>query len=226
MSLMSEEIVTLYRKRQELRNRIRACTACDLHRHCTSPVPWSGPAPSEVCVIGEAPGAQEDKRGEPFVGPAGEELRRWLVPRGMDEVAFVNAVCCYPRRTPTSSERAACKGNLNDQLEFIAPTYALVVGGVAVASVLTAAVRMGEIRGLWFRINNDRTWALATWHPAAVLRNPALREQAKEDVAFFAMIAAEQMHPPLNEWCIKCGDFPVEYRYDLPLCEKHKGVKW
>lgn len=217
-------------ERYELRSTIRSCTACDLHTRCNSPVPFSGPAPSEVAVVGEAPGRTEDEAGEPFVGPAGKELRQWLDEAGLDEnaVAFVNAVCCYPNRTPTSKERDACGDNLRAQLSFISPGYTLVVGGVALSSLFSASVRMGEIRGLWFRTNRgvEGLRALATWHPAAVLRNPALREQAIDDVRFFGIIAREQMDPPLNEWCVKCGEFPVEYRYDLPLCERHKAVKW
>lgn len=211
--------------RYELRNRIRACTLCGLHAYGSGPVPFSGYDPCDLVVIGEAPGKKEDEEGVPFVGPAGQELHRWLADAGFTgTVAYMNVVCCYPGRTPTSKERDACSGNLAAQLAFLQPSYALVVGGIALSALVDTSIRVGEVRGLWFRINDGRTWALTTWHPAAVLRNPLLRAQAVEDVMMLTMIAREEMIPPLNEWCIKCGDFPSVYKRDFPLCERHSKI--
>src|SRR5580698_6212725 len=128
------------------RARILSCTACDLRDRATSPVPFSGSNPNHIVVIGEAPGATEDKLGEPFVGPAGELLRRALdqaffssglpvaidpIERTSDFLTYLNVVSCYPaeRRTPTQRQIKTCSGNLWAQLEAIRPSYGLLCGG-------------------------------------------------------------------------------------------------
>ena len=184
--------------RGRLRARVRSCTLCPLHARCASPVPWRGPIRGpetrpRLVVIGEAPGKQEDKAGKPFVGPAGKLMDEWVASlcdefNGLryDEVSFVNAVSCFPNRTPSEREVEACRQTLHAQLAVIDAEYALVVGGVAVSS-FWKKMRIGDIRGRWWGLPimqypdspeshgkpplADR-WipAIATWHPAAVLR--------------------------------------------------------
>lgn len=147
-----------------IRSQILSCTNCPLSSEVT-PVPFSGPSPNPFVVIGEAPGATENKRGEPFVGPAGQLLRRainfsmtkvtssWWTDDS-DEVArihegysdtfsYLNVVSCYPDGTPTRAHIKACAENLWGQLEVIQPSYGLLVGGVAL-SALVPSIQGGK----------------------------------------------------------------------------------
>ena len=205
--------------RTEIRRQIKSCTSCNLHASCTAPVPFSGPSDASVVVIGEAPGKQEDARGEPFVGLSGRLLRAWLAEADfdMETVAFVNVVSCYPNRTPTSREIEACRGNLVSQLAHIGARWHLVLGGVAVNALLPLQLRIGEVRGLWWRMPEDaagegvEAWALATWHPAAVLRNRTLEDQALGDVLYMSMVAQRpDVFVPGNNFCVKCKSPLIE----------------
>src|SRR5437879_6356469 len=171
--------VQTLKARVEVRRSVTNCTSCGLYRDCRSPVPFSGPSPARIAVVGEAPGEKEDQECRPFVGPSGQLAHAWVAKLGLsDEVAWVNVVSCYPHRTPTRQEVDACRGNLERQLGLLAPTYLLLLGGVAVSS-WWPKILMGEIRGLWWRAKlrgmDSPPWALSTWHPAAVLRNRHLQ---------------------------------------------------
>lgn len=214
--------------REAIRESVRGCTSCGLHTSCTRPVPFSGPSPSRVVVVGEAPGEREDVEGRPFVGPSGTLARAWIDKLQVGDIAWVNVVSCYPHRTPTRQEVNACRGNLERQLSHLRPTYALLLGGVAVSS-WWPRVRMGEIRGLWWRANvrgmDEALWALATWHPAAVLRNRHLQRDVDEDLDVFAMVL-EQGAPPVSRWCIKCQKREItRWEGDLGYCDLHDPEK-
>lgn len=180
----------------ELRISIKTCTACGLSEKGTLPVPWSGDAP--LAIIGEAPGETEDKQGKPFVGPAGQLLRRAIDrvfgehPSGekvSDYLSYLNVVCCYPSRTPRASEVKACQPNLEAQLAILKPAYAVIVGGVALGAFLPSQARrtrpdgsvvppasLTSLRGKWLLLERDwgHCFALVTWHPSAVLREGGL----------------------------------------------------
>lgn len=171
-----------------VRSSVIQCRACGLSDKRT-PVPFSGPDPARVVVIGEAPGKKEDELRQPFVGPSGGLVRAWLTTAGfeLDDVAFVNVVSCYPERTPTGAEVSACSVNLLAQLQLLQPSFCLLLGGVAL-SAWWDGVRIGEARGLWWkdeRVRSDGPWMLATWHPSAVLRNNSLGAEAQADVFRF-----------------------------------------
>lgn len=146
-------------------------------------------------MLGEAPGRVEDERGEPFVGPAGKLLRKHLVAAGLDprEMAFINTVCCYPARTPTSEEVDACHGNFLAQLTLVRPEFVLVLGAVALNSLRPGA-RISEIRGQpWTRslLAGGRRVYFPTYHPAAVLRNRLLTRVWRTDLENFQRLVME-----------------------------------
>lgn len=234
------------------RAQVLSCTSCSLHTVARRPVPFSGPSPAHIAVIGEAPGEREDEANQPFVGPAGTLARQWLTDAGLqvDDIAFLNVVSCYPRRTPAEREITACRPNLVAQLKAIQPSFILVLGGVSVSTVWNN-VRIGDVRGTWWRyplspqIADTRQhtpnrgyhpWAFATWHPSAVLRNRTLYPQALGDVIRFGMAARGISTPTYPFLCVKCGEYGENYLdpddhdvaeqrgYDgpyLPYCSKH-----
>lgn len=208
---------------------IRECRRCSLADGCRGPVPWDGPVPSDIAVVGEAPGRTEDEEGRPFVGVSGRLARSWIEPR-FGDVAWLNVVSCFPNRTPTKNEVEACRVNLESQLELIKPSKILVFGGVA-ASAWTDH-RIGEIRGRWFRIclreSSMIVWCLATWHPAAVLRNKGLELDVLDDLRVFRESVGPDAIPPyVYQPCIKCGSVMGTHVTDqgIAWCEKHWAWK-
>lgn len=209
-------------------DQVRACRRCPLGSSCKSPVPFSGPVPAHIAVIGEAPGRQEDDAGQPFIGPAGQVARTGLLSAGIDpdSVAWLNVVSCFPNRTPTELEVRECWMNLHDQLEVITPSFCLLFGGVAV-SAWWQNVRIGEVRGRWWKLDGirggrqgtsmgERPWAMATWHPAAILRNRGLHKEMMADIAEFARVAnmgrvltmaGHRVVVPVSPLCLKCREF-------------------
>ena len=109
--------------RLEIVEEILSCSSCELAVNCNSPVPFHGPAPTDICIVGEAPGATEDVEGRPFVGRAGQLIRVALGDVGVDpdSVAWVNTVSCFPHGTPMLRHVDACHELKMLQLELIAP---------------------------------------------------------------------------------------------------------
>lgn len=214
-------------ERKRIRDSVKSCSRCDLRTKCKGPVAFSGTSQPRLVVVGEAPGAEEDEAGAPFVGPSGSLVREWLVDAkwDLDEVAFVNSVACYPRRTPTKDEVNACQENLANQLTHLGADRILVLGGIAVQALRSQEVRIGEIRGLWWRVDRIAlaapAWALATWHPTAVLRNDKLAFEAFDDVDYMTSMIRHEFAPTLGSFCVKCGDPRVDYHVDIPYCAKH-----
>lgn len=189
--------------RSQVRNSIESCRNCSLCDTGSGPIPFRGPSPTKVVVIGEAPGKMEDSVRRPFVGPSGVLAQSTLSSAGLDpeSVAWLNVVSCFPDRTPTRREVEACKGNLHAQLALIRPQYCLLFGGVAVSS-WWPNIRMGDIRGMWWQGHvegyENRPWMMGTWHPSAVLRNSGMdstrgKEFAADVAQFRVGIAAEGM---------------------------------
>jgi uracil-DNA glycosylase len=213
--------------RTNVRQQIASCTNCPLHRGCNSPVAFHGPSPNGIIVVGEAPGSEEDAQGKPFVGPAGQLARELIRGSGMDPetMAWANVVCCYPHRTPTASEVAACKNNLANQISVVHPFFALVFGGIAVSAFHQH--RIGEIRGRWWRMRgvhakHDDPWALATWHPAAALRNVNLVGEIKRDLMLFRLVVEGKAELKVNTSCIKCGAEGSVIEKEIAFCPKHR----
>lgn len=189
----------------------------------SGPVAFSGLAPSTVAVLGEAPGKVEDEQRQPFVGPSGLLIRELMGDIGLDPklLAWTNVVHCFPNRTPTADEVNACRGNVEAELSFIHPFFCLVLGGVAVSHF--HPIRIGEIRGKWWRMRTirDWPWAMATWHPAAALRNADLIPEMKRDLMMFRLVVEGKADLCRQETCVKCG-VPTSYRKDdIAWCLRH-----
>lgn len=212
-------------ERVQIRRRILSCGRCHLATQCTRPVPWHGPAPNPLLVIGEAPGRTEDQEGRPFVGRAGQLLRRLMGEVGIDPdaLAWANTVACFPHRTPTGEEIQACSANLLDTLRVVAPVHVLLVGGVAL-SVWRSDVRITHVRGKAFS-PTGYWWAFPILHPAAALRDPSLVAAIRKDLAAWKGLIDGPGHRMASEECARCGAEVERYDPDgLGWCARHVAV--
>jgi len=175
--------------------QISGCTVCPLAQSRTTVVVGSGPVPAPLLLLGEAPGAQEDATGRPFVGRAGQLLDRLLAEIGIarTDLAVTNVVKCRPpgNRAPARLEIATCRGWLAAQLELIAPRVVVTLGGTATGWALGRGHRLADVRGRSHDI--DGRSVVPTYHPSAGLRfGPAGEPMAllRADLAFAADLAA------------------------------------
>jgi uracil-DNA glycosylase family 4 len=161
-----------------------ACTRCRLSEGRTKVVFGSGHPAAELMFIGEGPGADEDRQGLPFVGAAGELLTRIIqaIEKTRDEVYIANVVKCRPpgNRDPQPDEVTACRGYLDQQIALVRPRVIVALGRVAAQTLLGNDSPIGRMRGQWFRVQGIPT--MVTYHPAALLRNPALKRPTWEDM--------------------------------------------
>ena len=165
---------------------VKACTACRLRAGCTQTVLGVGHRRAAWLVIGEAPGAEEDRQGEPFVGRAGQLLNSMLAAIGLkrEAVYIANIVKCRPpdNRNPAPDEAAACRPFLDRQIALIQPKLILAVGRVAAQNLLQSAAPLGQLRG---RVHELRGIpVVVTYHPAYLLRTPADKRKAWMDLQF------------------------------------------
>ncbi|MBY8996893.1 MAG: uracil-DNA glycosylase [Candidatus Thorarchaeota archaeon] len=167
---------------EELHEIIRKCTLCPLHETRTNAVPGEGPCTAHVMIIGEAPGAREDESGRPFVGRSGELLISLMHEIGLsrDSVFITSILKSRPpkNRTPTQSEISACKPHLERQIEIINPKIIILLGGVAISS-LVGPWKVSEAHGRFYE-TDGRTYFM-TYHPAAALRFPKVKVLMRED---------------------------------------------
>jgi len=172
----------------ELRERVAACTACDLCKTRTQTVFGVGDTRAEWLVIGEAPGAEEDRQGEPFVGAAGQLLNAMLLAIGLprESVFIANMLKCRPpgNRDPKPEEAARCRPFLENQIALLKPKIILVVGRIAAQNLLATDAPLGRLRGKLHHFGAARTPLVATYHPAYLLREPAQKRKAWEDLKF------------------------------------------
>lgn len=171
----------------ELRSAAAACTACPLHKARKQAVLGVGDEHADWVFIGEGPGAEEDARGEPFVGQAGKLLDNMLsavaLRRG-ENVYIANIVKCRPpgNRTPESAEAHACEPFLSRQIELIGPKLIVALGKVAANNLLETDAALGSLRG---NLHDFRgTPLIATYHPAYLLRSLTDKAKAWEDLCF------------------------------------------
>jgi uracil-DNA glycosylase len=156
------------------------CTRCDLFLSRTRVVPGAGAEDADILIVGEAPGASEDRQGVPFVGRSGALLESMLGEAGLsrDEVFIANTIRCRPpqNRTPRAAELRACAGWLQEQVRILDPAIVVTLGRLALQHFLPSA-RVTRLQGERHEIvYGDRTLTLFPLiHPAAVLRNPELR---------------------------------------------------
>ena len=163
---------------------VRGCTRCDLYRTATHPVPGEGSAQARLMCVGEAPGASEDASGRPFVGQAGQLLTKILaaIKLSRGEVFIANVLKHRPpgNRNPRPEEVEACRPYLVRQVELIRPAVIIAFGTFAAQTLLETKLAIGKLRGAVHRYHGIPL--IVTYHPAALLRNPAWKRPTWEDV--------------------------------------------
>ena len=165
-----------------LYDRVRACERCPLAATRTNAVPGEGPLNAEVMLIGEAPGANEDKQGRPFVGQSGQFLEELLAAAGLTraEVYICNVLKCRPpgNRDPAPGEIASCKDYLDEQIEIVDPLVIITLGRYSMSRYFPN-LTISRIHGQYKRI--DGRFYVPMYHPAAALHQQALREVILDD---------------------------------------------
>ena len=168
-----------------LAGEVAACTRCDELARCrTQTVFGVGNPNADLCFVGEAPGADEDAQGEPFVGAAGQLLTRIIGAMGLErrDVYICNVLKCRPpgNRTPEPDEIANCRGFLERQIEMIRPKFICALGAVAAKALLDSALSIGRLRGRFHQYRGIPV--LCTYHPAYLLRTPEAKKDVWEDI--------------------------------------------
>jgi uracil-DNA glycosylase family 4 len=174
---------------EALRTEVMSCTKCSLNTTRTQGVLGVGPQRTDWMVIGEAPGAEEDRKGEPFVGRGGQLLDAMLRAIGLSRatnVYIANVLKSRPpgNRDPKPDEVAACLPYLIRQIALLQPRVMLAVGRIAAQNLLSTDVPLGRLRGKVHRFGELNTPLIVTYHPAYLLRTPADKRKAWEDLKF------------------------------------------
>lgn len=174
---------------QQLTDDVARCTRCELYRTRTRPVLGVGDPHAQWLVVGEAPGAEEDRQGEPFVGRAGQLLDAMLRAIGLARgrnVYIANILKSRPpgNRDPSPEEVAACLPYLERQIELIRPRLILAVGRIAMQNLLGTQSSLARMRGQVHEFGGLKTPLIVTYHPAYLLRKPEDKRKAWEDLKF------------------------------------------
>jgi DNA polymerase len=167
---------------------VRACKSCRLREKRSLAVPGQGPDAPLALVVGEAPGAEEDASGLPFVGPAGQLLDKMLLSIGLSRETncfIADIVKCRPpqNRDPAGDEQEACMPYLRRQIALLRPKAILCVGRVAADALLGSSEGVGRLRGYWREFEGIPV--LVSYHPSAILRDESLKRPAWEDLKAF-----------------------------------------
>jgi len=168
---------------QQLLQLAGGCQRCGLRSTCRQVVFGAGSLNARIMFVGEGPGKDEDEQGLPFVGRAGQLLDKILVAAELDrqQAYITNVVKCRPpgNRLPNPDEVKACRPYLEAQIHLLAPRIIICLGAAAAQTVIDPKARITQIHGRWF--NRDGVKLMATFHPAALLRNPNYKRPAWED---------------------------------------------
>jgi len=168
----------------EIAEKVRKCTRCSLYATATNAVPGEGDPKADLVCVGEAPGAKEDETGRPFVGQAGQLLTKILAAIDLtrEQVFICNVLKHRPpgNRNPLPEEVEACSPYLIRQLELIKPKVIVAFGTFAAQTLLQTKTPLGQLRGLVHRYHGIPL--IVTYHPAALLRNPAWKRPTWQDV--------------------------------------------
>lgn len=187
-----DEITTL--DWEPLRERVLVCTKCALHKGRTQAVFGVGNRKAQWLIIGEAPGADEDRQGEPFVGRAGKLLNNMLLAVGLrrEEVYIANIVKCRPpnNRDPQLEEAQSCEPYLQRQIALIQPQLILALGRIAAQNLLKTSEAVGALRGKRLRYGDAGIPLVVTYHPAYLLRSPREKRKAWLDLQLAREIVA------------------------------------
>ncbi len=169
-----------------LREEVAACRQCSLCESRTQTVFGVGDRQARWLVVGEAPGAEEDQQGEPFVGPAGQLLSAMLKAAGhtREQVFITNVLKCRPpeNRDPHKDELGACSAFLLRQIELIKPSLILAVGRVAAHHLLETDIPVGRLRGIRHVHAATSIPVVVTYHPAYLLRKPSEKRKSWDDL--------------------------------------------
>ena len=167
-----------------VREDIGECTRCRLHKGRTNLVFGVGNVNADLMFIGEGPGADEDAKGEPFVGRAGQLLNNMISAMGIkrEDVYIANVVKCRPpsNRTPEKDECDVCSPFLMRQIDIIKPKVIVALGAVAAKNLLAVSDSMSNLRGRWYDFRDSKL--LVTYHPAYLLRDPRQKKEAWKDL--------------------------------------------
>ncbi len=186
----------------ELAETIKSCSRCPLGSTRLNAVPGEGNVDAAVMFVGEGPGFDEDRQGRPFVGRAGQLLDKMIVAMGLtrEQVFIANIAKCHPMtdplhpekhgndRAPNAEEIACCRKYIERQIAIICPKYVVALGGVAAKALIADAKSLGALRGKFYDLHLDSVSLprpvkiLATFHPAALLRNPGWKKDAWTDL--------------------------------------------
>ncbi|VAX08626.1 Uracil-DNA glycosylase, family 4 [hydrothermal vent metagenome] len=170
----------------ELQKHVSACKSCDLHKSRTQTVFGVGSQQADLLIIGEAPGADEDRQGEPFVGRAGKLLNAMLQAIGLvrNQVYIANILKCRPpgNRDPHAEETMHCEPYLMRQIELIRPKVIMAVGRVAAQNLLKSTDAVGRMRGRIFHFGAAEIPLVVSYHPAYLLRSPEQKAKAWQDL--------------------------------------------
>jgi uracil-DNA glycosylase family 4 len=176
----------------DLRAAVAGCTRCGLHESRTQTVFGVGNPAADWMIIGEAPGAEEDRRGEPFVGRAGKLLDEMLRAIGerRESVFIANILKCRPpnNRDPAADESASCRPYLERQIELVQPKIILAVGRVAAQQLLQSDAPVGRLRGKVHQLG--ATPLVVTYHPAYLLRSPSQKRKSWDDLCLAVQVMA------------------------------------
>jgi len=176
-----------------LRERVAACSRCELAQSRTQTVFGVGSRDADWLIIGEAPGAEEDRRGEPFVGRAGQLLDQMLqaIGQSRESVFIANILKCRPpnNRDPKPAEAAACREYLQQQIDMVRPRIILAVGKIAAQNLLDSSDPVGRMRGRAHTFGDIPL--VVTYHPAYLLRSPSQKKKSWSDLCLAARLAAE-----------------------------------
>jgi DNA polymerase len=171
-----------------LEQQVSNCKKCKLHETRTQTVFGVGNRQADWLIIGEAPGAEEDRQGEPFVGPAGKLLTGMLFAAGFKraDVYIANILKCRPpgNRNPAPEEVACCHAYLQQQIDLMQPQLILAVGGVAAHNLLQTDEKVGQMRGSLHHYGEAKIPLVVTYHPAYLLRSPLEKRKVWSDLQF------------------------------------------
>ena len=192
----------------ELAETIKNCTRCPLGSTRLNAVPGEGNVDADLMFVGEGPGFDEDRQGRPFVGRAGQLLDKMIAAMGLarEQVFIANIAKCHPMtdplhpekhgndRAPNAEEIACCRKYIERQISIVCPKYVVALGGVSAKALIADAKSLGALRGKFYDLKLDSVTLprpvkiLATFHPAALLRNPGWKKDAWIDLQ---MVMAE-----------------------------------
>jgi len=198
-SLDAAEIAAACPSLADLRTAIAAFDGCALKRTATNTVVGDGNETATLMVIGEAPGAEEDRQGLPFVGPAGQLLDRMLTAIGLDRraVYISNILPWRPpgNRSPTAEEIALCQPFVERQIVLVQPRVLVLVGGISAKALLEKREGITRLRGTWREFSpagmTHTIPTMATFHPAYILRQPSAKREVWRDLLAIQKILSE-----------------------------------